>query len=76
MQGSKRSPKNRRSQKLSGHTIVLTLKHRQLTSTLIAKQLMGILQGEPNMKVRTIIRTVEALYGGYVITYGKAWRAK
>ena len=28
------------------------------------------------MKVRTIIRTVEALYGGYVITYGKAWRAK
>ena len=37
---------------------------------------MGILQGEPNMKVRTIIRTVEALYGGYVITYGKAWRAK
>ena len=31
---------------------------------------------EPNMKVRTIIRTVEALYGGYVITYGKAWRAK
>ena len=28
------------------------------------------------MKVRTIIRTVEALCGGYVITYGKAWRAK
>ena len=28
------------------------------------------------MKVRTIIKTVEALYGGYVITYGKAWRAK
>ena len=37
---------------------------------------MGILQGEPNMKVRIIIRTVEAFYGGYVITYGKAWRAK
>ena len=55
---------------------VLTLRHRQLTSTLIAKRLMGILQGEPNMKVRTIIRTVEALYGGYVITYGKAWRAE
>ena len=54
----------------------LTLRHRQLTSTLIAKRLMGILQGEPNMKVRTIIRTVEALYGGYVITYDKAWRAK
>jgi len=32
---------------------------------------MGILQEEPNMKVRTIIRAVEALYGGYVITYGK-----
>ena len=57
-----------------GH--VLTLRHRQLTSTLIVKQLMEILQGEPNMKVRTIIRTVEELYGGYVITYGKAWRAK
>ena len=28
------------------------------------------------MKVRTIIRTVEVLYGGYVITCGKAWRAK
>jgi hypothetical protein len=28
------------------------------------------------MKVRTIIRTVEALYQGYVITYGKVWRAK
>ena len=55
---------------------VLTLKYQQLTSTLIAKRLMRILQGEPNMKVRTIIRTVEALYGGYVITYGKAWRAK
>ena len=54
----------------------LTQRHRQLTSTLIAKRLMGILQGEPNMKVRTIIRTIEALYGGYVITYGKAWRAK
>lgn len=55
---------------------VMTLKHRQLTSTLIAKWLMGILQGEPNMKVRTSIRTVDELYGGYVITYGKAWRAK
>ena len=51
---------------------VLTLKHRQLTSTLIVKWLMEILQGEPNMKVRTIIRTIEALCGGYVITYGKA----
>ena len=58
----------------AGH--VLTLKHRQFTSSLIAKRLMGILQGEPNMKVRTIIRTVEVLYGGYVITYGKTWRAK
>ena len=72
VQGSKWSPESERSQKLLGHTIVLTLKHRQLTSTLIAKRLMGILQGEPNMKVRTIIRTVEALYRGYVITYGIA----
>jgi hypothetical protein len=37
---------------------------------------MGILQGEPNMKVRTIIKTIEALYEGYVITYGKSRRAK
>ena len=28
------------------------------------------------MKVRIIIRTVETLYDGYVIIYGKAWRAK
>ena len=28
------------------------------------------------MKVGTIIRTIESLYRGYVITYGKAWRAK
>uniref|UniRef100_K3YDF2 MULE transposase domain-containing protein n=1 Tax=Setaria italica TaxID=4555 RepID=K3YDF2_SETIT len=54
----------------------LTVRHPQLTSTLIAKQLMGILKEQPNMKVRTIIRTVEEIYGGYVITYGKAWRAK
>uniref|UniRef100_K3XRS8 MULE transposase domain-containing protein n=1 Tax=Setaria italica TaxID=4555 RepID=K3XRS8_SETIT len=54
----------------------LRLKHRQLTSTLIAKRLLGILQLEPNMKVRTIIRTVEELYGGYVISSNKAWRAK
>uniref|UniRef100_K3ZDK6 SWIM-type domain-containing protein n=1 Tax=Setaria italica TaxID=4555 RepID=K3ZDK6_SETIT len=40
----------------------LRMKHPQLTSTLIAK--------------RTIIRTVEELYGGYVISYGKALRAK
>ncbi|XP_022680705.1 uncharacterized protein LOC111256652 [Setaria italica] len=54
----------------------LTVRHPQLTSTLIAKRLMGILKEQPNMKVRTIIRTVEEIYGGYVITYGKAWRAK
>ena len=28
------------------------------------------------MKVVTIIRTVEALYGGYVITYGKTFKTK
>uniref|UniRef100_K3XSG0 MULE transposase domain-containing protein n=1 Tax=Setaria italica TaxID=4555 RepID=K3XSG0_SETIT len=54
----------------------LTVRHPQLTSTLMAKRLMGILKEQPNMKVRTIIRTVEEIYGGYVITYGKAWRAK
>jgi alkylated DNA nucleotide flippase Atl1 len=37
---------------------------------------MGILQGEPNMKVRIIIEIVKKVYEGYVITYGKAWRAK
>ena len=47
-----------------------------MTSTLIVKRLIGILQGEPNINVRTIIRTVKAFYRGYVITYGKAWRAK
>jgi hypothetical protein len=54
----------------------LTIKHRQLTSTLIGKLLMGILQSKPNMKVRTIMRIVENVYDGYKITYGKAWRAK
>ena len=54
----------------------LTMKHRQLTSTLIGKRLMGILQSEPNMKVRTIMRIVENVFDGYKITYGKAWRAK
>jgi alanine racemase len=37
---------------------------------------MGILQGEPNMKVATIIRTIEEVYQGYKISYGKTWRAK
>ena len=80
MQGSKRSPEKWKNTKVvRPHNCAdheLTLKHRQLTSTLIAKWMMEILQREPYMKVRTIIRTVEALYGGYVIIYGKAWRAK
>lgn len=54
----------------------LTTKHRQLSSTLIAKRLMGILKQEPTMKVKTIISTVKEVYDGYQITYGKAWRAK
>jgi hypothetical protein len=61
------------------HTCVeheLTMKRRQLTSTLIGKQLMGILQSESNMKVRTIMRIMENVYDGYKITYGKAWMAK
>jgi hypothetical protein len=54
----------------------LSTKHQQLTSTLITKRLMKVLQGEPNMKVRTIIKIVNEVYGGYDISYGKAWRAK
>jgi predicted SpoU family rRNA methylase len=54
----------------------LSMKHRQLTSTLIAKRLMKVLLVEPNMKVRTIIKIVNEFYGGYDITYGKDWRAK
>jgi hypothetical protein len=50
----------------------VSTKHRQLTSTLIAKRLMKVLQREPNMKVRTIIKIVNDVYGGYDITYGKA----
>jgi hypothetical protein len=50
----------------------LNTKHRQLTSTLIAKRLMKVLQGEPHMKVRRIIKIVNEVYGGYDITYGKA----
>jgi hypothetical protein len=50
----------------------LSMKHRQLTSTLIAKRLMKVLQGELNMKVRTIIKIVNEVYGGYDITYGKS----
>jgi hypothetical protein len=34
------------------------------------------LQGEPNMKVGTIIKIINEVYGGYDITYGKALRAK
>jgi hypothetical protein len=54
----------------------LDTKHQQLTSTLIAKWLLVILQGEPNIKVATIIRIVMDAFDGYKITYGKAWRAK
>jgi hypothetical protein len=50
----------------------LSTKHQQLTSTLIAKRLMKVLLGELNMKVRTIIKIVNEVYGGYDITYGKA----
>jgi hypothetical protein len=37
---------------------------------------MKVLQREPNMKVGAIIKIVNEVYGGYDITYGKAWRAK
>jgi hypothetical protein len=78
-----------RKQKVSGkwkiirvvgpHTCALhdlSTKHRQLISTLIAKRLIKVLQEEPNMKVRIIIKIANEVYGGYDITYGKDRRAK
>jgi hypothetical protein len=47
-----------------------------LTSTLIAKQMLHIWKGQPNMKVTTIISTIREIYDGYQIFYGKAWRVK
>jgi hypothetical protein len=61
------------------HTCVeldLRRRHRQLNSALIAKRMLHILKGQPNMKLSTIINTVKEIYDGYQITYGKAWRAK
>jgi hypothetical protein len=75
----KRSPQWKTTKVVGPHTCAkheLTMKHHQLTSTLIGKRLMGILQSEPNMKVRTIMRIVDNVFDGYKITYGKAWRAK
>uniref|UniRef100_K3ZCW5 Uncharacterized protein n=1 Tax=Setaria italica TaxID=4555 RepID=K3ZCW5_SETIT len=48
----------------------LTVRHRQLTSTLIAKRMMGILKEQPNMKIRTIIRIVAEIYGAWQMIYG------
>jgi hypothetical protein len=69
-----------RKQKLTGkwkitkvvgpHTCVeleLRRRHRQLTSTLIAKRMLEILKGQPNMKVSTIISTVKEIYDVYQI---------
>jgi len=53
----------------------LQLKHRQLTSTLIANKLCHTLKDQPNLSVRTIINFVEDMFQ-YRIKYGKAWRAK
>jgi hypothetical protein len=53
----------------------LSSKHRQLTSTLIAKRILGILKGQPNLKVKSIMTMTLELFG-YRIKYGKAWRAK
>jgi hypothetical protein len=53
----------------------LSSKHRQLTSTLIAKRILGILKGQPNLKVKSIMTMTSELFG-YRIKYGKAWRAK
>jgi hypothetical protein len=53
----------------------LSSKHRQLTYTLIAKRILGILKGQPNLKVKSIMTMTSELFG-YRIKYGKAWRAK
>jgi len=53
----------------------LSSKHRQLTSTLITKRILGILKGQPNLKVKSIMTMTSELFG-YRIKYGKAWRAK
>jgi hypothetical protein len=54
--------------------IELSPKHRQLTSTLIAKRLLGTLKCQPNLKVKSIMTMAWELFG-YKIKYGKAWRA-
>jgi hypothetical protein len=41
----------------------LSSKHRQLTSTLIAKRLLGILKGQPNFKVKSIMTMTSELFG-------------
>jgi hypothetical protein len=53
----------------------LSSKHRQLTSTVVAKRLLGTLKGQPNLKVKSIMTMTSELFG-YSIKYGKAWRAK
>ena len=53
----------------------LKQKHRQLTSTLIARKLYTTLKGQPNLKVRTIMEMTKEIFK-YDIKYGKAWRAK
>jgi hypothetical protein len=53
----------------------LSSKHRQLTSTLITKRLLGTLKGQPNLKVKSIMTMTWELFG-YRIKYGKARRAK
>jgi hypothetical protein len=55
--------------------IDLQQRHRQLTSTLIARKLYSILKCQPNLKVKTIMDMDEKIFG-YKIKYGKVWRAK
>jgi hypothetical protein len=49
----------------------LSSKHRQWTSTLIVKRLLGTLKGQPNWKVKSIMTMIWELFG-YRIKYGKA----
>ena len=46
-------------------------KHRQLTSTLIARKLYTTLKGQPNLKVGIIMEMTKEIFK-YDIKYGKA----
>jgi hypothetical protein len=53
----------------------LKQKHRQLTSTLIARKLYTTLKGQPNLKVRTIMEMTKEIFN-YDIKYRKSTEGK